>query len=206
MLFLNFAVRFFLALGTFPAGPYSGCPIPELGPVARSTVDDQLVSVDVGTVLISLGGSAIVATGTVGAVILTGRHAGKAERAQQRLDAYAGLLVAAGEVLGTYRRVFEGVSPDFGPLDADKANARLADLSAALHRASAVVALTGSAVGREQGKILYRIARQLASSRLVPTGDSGYPFDMITKGGDEALEAAIEVYKDALVPETTALP
>src|SRR5215470_8184831 len=86
-----------------------------------------------------------------------------AELAARRLEAYANLLVAAGEVLGTYRRNLDALSPDFGQKDADKANAHMADLAAALHRASAVVALTGSDLGRRQGKDLYETARGVAA-------------------------------------------
>jgi hypothetical protein len=111
--------------------------------------------------------------------------------------------VAAGEVLGTYRRDLYSVSSDFGQGDADKVNAHMADLGTALHRASAVVALTGSELGRREGKILYGVARGVATARIVPTDDPKYPYAR-TKAGDRELEAAIEQYKAALVPETTA--
>jgi hypothetical protein len=112
--------------------------------------------------------------------------------------------VAAGEVLGTYRRDLYSVSSDFGQGDADKVNAHMADLGTALHRASAVVALTGSALGRQEGKILYGVARAVAAARIVPTDDPKCPYAR-TKADDRELEAAIEHYKAALVPETTAL-
>jgi len=81
----------------------------------------------------------------------------------------------------------------------------MADLAAVLHRASAVVALTGSDLGRRQGKDLYEAARGLAANRIVPTGDPNYPFD-VSSAGYKELEAAIDDYKIALVPETTAPP
>jgi hypothetical protein len=105
----------------------------------------------------------------------------------------------------TYRRARDALSPGFGQQDADKANARMADLAAALHRASAIVALTGSELGRQQGKTLYETARDVAASRIVPTGDPNYPY-MTATVEDKVLEAAIDDYKAALVPETTALP
>ena len=70
----------------------------------------------------------------------------------------------------------------------------MADLAAALHRASAVVALTGSERGRQQGKALYATARKVAQSCMMATGDPGYPWDM-TKKDDEVLEKAIDTYK-----------
>lgn len=77
---------------------------------------------------------------------------GQGSQHERRLQAYADLLIAAGEVLGTYRRDLYSMSSDFGQHDADKANAHMADLVAVLHRASAVVALTATELGREQGK------------------------------------------------------
>lgn len=176
-------------------------------PVAAAClqVNDQSVSSDVFVLLAGLGGSAIGAAATLGGVFLTGRRSARAARAERRLNAYADLLVAAGDVLGTYRRFLVEVSPDSDHEAAERVNARMADLAAALHRASAVVALTGSGLGRQQGKILYGTAREVAQSRMRPTGDPAYPWDM-SKKDDEALEKAIDAYKDALVPETTALP
>ena len=88
----------------------------------------------------------------------------------------------------------------------------MADLADALHRASAVVALTGSELGRREGKDLYETAKAVAASRirLSSTLDEDepdvYPFALVHTLDDKALEIAIEVYKAALVPETTALP
>jgi len=45
----------------------------------------------------------------------------------------------------------------------------------------------------------------VAANRFVPTGDPNYPFAMGTTA-DKELEAAIDDYKAALIPETTALP
>jgi hypothetical protein len=95
------------------------------------------------------------------------------------------------------------VSSDFGQVDADKLNTQMAELGSALHRASAVVALTGSETGRKQGKTLYGAARAVADSRVVPTDDDMCPW-IRTRADDGALDAAIEEYKAALVPETTA--
>jgi hypothetical protein len=169
-------------------------------------VNDQLVNSAVYVLLAALGGSAITALAALEAGRRAARHTDRAELAARRLEAYANLLVAAGEVLGTYRRNFDALSPDFGQKDADKANAHMADLAAALHRASAVVALTGSDLGRRQGKGLYETARGVAANRIVSTGDPNYPFVVSTTGQQKELEAAIDDYKAALVPETTALP
>lgn len=169
-------------------------------------MNDQFVNSAVYVLLAALGGSAITAVASLEAGRRTARHTDSAELAARRLEAYANLLVAAGDVLGTYRRYLDALSPDFGPKDADNANAHMADLAAALHRASAVVALTGSDLGRRQGKDLYGTARGVAANRIVPTGDPNYPFHMGTSVGDKELEAAIDDYKAALVAETTALP
>jgi len=169
-------------------------------------VNDQFVNSAVYVLLAALGASVITAVASLEAGRRAARHTDRAERAARRLEAYADLLVSAGEVLGSYRRNRDALSPDLGQEDADKANAHMADLAAALHRASAVVALTGSDLGRRQGKELYQAAIGLAANRIVPTGDPNYPFDMNTREGDKELEAAIDDYKAALVPETTALP
>ena len=171
----------------------------------RSRVDDRFVSSAVYVLLAALGGSAITASATLWGVRQGAQRSAKAQQAERRLQAYANLLVAAGEVLGTYRRLQGEMSPDFDYEAASKANSQMADLAAALHRASAVVALTGSEQGREQGKELYQAARGVAASRRVPTGDPNYPWQMISND-DKALDAAIDDYKAALVPETTALP
>jgi hypothetical protein len=169
-------------------------------------VNDQFVNSAVYVLLAALGGSAITAVASLEAGRRTARHTDRAELAARRLEAYANLLVAAGEVLGTYRRNLDALSPDFSQKDGDRANAHMADLAAALHRASAVVALTGSDLGRRQGKDLYETARGVAANRIVPTGDPNYPFDVGTGAADKQLEAAIDDYKAALVPETTAPP
>ena len=169
-------------------------------------MNDQFVNSAVYVLLAALGASAITAMASLEAGRRTARHTDRAELAARRLEAYANLLVAAGEVLGTYRRNCDVLSPDFGQKDADKANAHMADLAAALHQASAVVALTGSDLGRRQGKNLYETARGVAANRIVPTGDPNYPFDIGTRAGDKELDAAIDDYKTALVPETTAIP
>jgi hypothetical protein len=134
---------------------------------------------------------------------LTGRQQGRARRADRRVDAYASLLVAAGEVLRAYRRDFYSVSSDFGQLDADRVNAQMAELGSVLHRASAVVALTGSKTGREQGKALYGAARGVADARVVATDDPMCPWGWTPAEGG-ALDAAIEGYKAALISETAA--
>lgn len=164
-----------------------------------------VVSSDVLVLLAGLGGSVVTAVATLGGVLLTGRRTAQAAQAERRLQAYADLLVAAGEVLGTYRRFQSDVSPDSDREAAERANTRMADLASALHQASAVVALTGSDLGRRQGKGLYAAAREVAQSRMRPTGDPNYPWHM-TKKNDESLAEAIDTYKDALVRETTALP
>ncbi len=126
----------------------------EVGPLP---VNDRSVSSSAYVLLAALGASAITALGTLGGVLLAARRTARAGRAERRLDAYADLLVAAGEVLGTYQRFCGEVdeNEDFGKQAAERANAHLADLAAALHRASAVVALTGSDLGRREGKTLY---------------------------------------------------
>jgi hypothetical protein len=126
-----------------------------------------------------LGGSIIRALATVGAVFLTAGRAAHAVQAQRRLEAYADLLVTAGDILGTYRQTWDTVR-EVGQLNADEANKRMTDLASPFHRASAVVALTGSAKGRQYGEILYLKARKLAATRVVPfsggadTGRSWY--------------------------------
>jgi hypothetical protein len=180
--------------------------IGQLVPVRLLRVNDQSVSSDVYVLVAALGASAITAVVTLEAGRRAARHADRAGQAARRLEAYADLLVAAGEVLGTYRRYEAALSPDTGPQDADKANTHMADLAAVLHRASAIVALTGSQLGRQQGKILYETARGVAASGMVTTGDPNYPYTLNATIPAEALEAAIDNYKDALVRETTALP
>jgi hypothetical protein len=168
-------------------------------------VNDQFVNAAVYVLLAALGGSAITAVATLDVGRREARHTDRAELAARRLEAYANLLVAAGDVLGTCRRSLDALSPDFSQKDADQANAHMADVAAALHRASAVVALTGSDVGRRQGKELYETARGVAANRIVPTGDPNYPFGMSTRAGHKELEAAIDDYTAALIPETTAI-
>ena len=170
-------------------------------------MNDQFVNSAVYVLLAAIGGSAITAVASLEAGRRTARHTDRAELAARRLEAYVNLLVAAGDVLGTYRRNLGALSPDLSPQDADKANARMADLAAALHRASAVVALTGSDLGRRQGNALYEIAREVAAIRIVPTGDPSYPFVMDTRAAeDKRMEAAIDNYETAMISETTALP
>jgi hypothetical protein len=170
-------------------------------------VNDQFVNSAVYVLLAALGGSAITAVASLEAGRRTARHADRAELAARRLEAYVNLLVAAGDVLETYRRNLDALSPDLSQQDAEKGNAHMADLAAALHRASAVVALTGSDLARRQGNCLYEIASGVAAMRIVPTGDSNYPFVMDDKAAeDKRMEAAIDNYKTALIPETTALP
>ena len=171
----------------------------------RLRVNDQSVSSAVYVLLAALGGAAISAGATLWAVSMGAERSARAQQSVRRLQAYVDLLVAAGEVLGTYRRDLYSWSSDFGQHDADKANAHMADLAATLHRASAVVALSGSDLGQRQGKALYKTARGVAASRIVHTDDEFRPY-IKTKADDKALEAAIDDYKAALVPETTALP
>jgi len=178
------------------------------------------MSTDVYTLLIALGSSAITATATLGAVSLTSRHMDRAGQSDRRLQAYATLLVAAGEVSQAYRRLEEVVS-SFAERRAtddqavNAANAQMASLGDSLHRASAVVALTGSEVGRREGKALYQKAKAVAASRvrLVPCLDNDpdddsdpYVFSVVHPLDDKALDVAIDAYKAAMVPETTALP
>lgn len=177
----------------------------QLVPVRLRRVNDLFMGTDVYVFLAGISGSVIAAGGTMGAVVLNARRMAKAGRLERRRQAYADLLVAAGDVLGTYRRDVDALSPDFGRQEADEANAQMANLRAALHRASAIVALTGSELGRQQGKRLYETAKGVAASPIVPTGDPNYPYT-ITAAEDKALETAIDEYKAALVPETTALP
>ena len=166
-------------------------------------VENGAMSTAVYAVIAALGGSIITGFFTLRSGRLTAERSARSEQAQRRLDAYANLLVAAGEVLRAYRRDFYSVSSDFGQVDADKLNTQMAELGSALHRASAVVALTGSETGSKQGKTLYGAARAVADSRVVPTDDDMCPW-IRTRADDGALDAAIEEYKAALVPETTA--
>jgi hypothetical protein len=168
-------------------------------------VNDRFVSSAVYVLLAALGGAAITAAATLWGVRMGARRSARTQQAERRLQAYADLLVAAGEVLGTYRRDLYSWSSDFGQQDADRANAHMADLADTLHRASAVVSLTGSELGRRQGKALYETARGVAGSRIVATEDDSRPY-VRTRADDKALEVAIDDYKAALVPETTALP
>jgi hypothetical protein len=80
---------------------------------------------------------------------------------------------------------------------ADKANAR-----GRLRRRAAPgirrVALTGSGVGRREGKVLYETAKVVAASRirLSEVDDPELsPFGLIYTLGDKELEAAIDAYK-----------
>ena len=132
-------------------------------------------------------------------------------QAQRRLEAYAEFLVAASEVLETYRELLAAMPARSDQLDPYKANSQMADLAAPLHRAFAVVALTGSDLGRREGKRVYDAARVVAASRIVVVHqddshqDHYEDYDII-RADEKALEAAIDAYKAALVPETTALP
>ena len=156
------------------------------------------------TVVVWLGGlsgSVVVGGATLLGVWLTDRHRDSAERKERRLQAYAALLVAAGTVLGAYRRL-EATLLELDGQSRDEANAHMRKLAAELHEASAVVALTGSEAGRQQGKALYEIAKRLADTRIEPSGDPNYPWHVITKGGDLTLESAIDEYKAAVVHET----
>ena len=114
------------------------------------------MSTDVYTLLIALGSSAITATATLGAVSLTSRHMDRAGQSDRRLQAYATLLVAAGEVSQAYRRLEEVVS-SFAERRAtddqavNAANAQMASLGDSLHRASAVC----SAEARAQASLLW---------------------------------------------------
>jgi hypothetical protein len=168
-------------------------------------VNDQSVSSDVYIFLAGVAGAAITGAATLWGVRMAAQRSAKAQQAERRLHAYADLLVAAGTVLSTYRQIQDALSPDFAKPAADEANARMASLALTLHQASAVVALTGTELGRKQGHDLYQAAREVAASRMEPTSDPNYPWHMSGKD-DKALDAAIEDYKAALVPETTALP
>ena len=161
------------------------------------------MSTVIWAVVAAFGGSIITGFFTLGSARLTAERTAGAEQAQRRLNAYADLLVAAGEVLRAYRRDFYSVASDFGQPDADKLNAQMAELGSILHRASAVVALTGSEIGRAQGKALYGVAREVTDSRVVPTDDDLCPWAR-TRADDAALDAGIEGYKAALVPYTAA--
>ena len=164
------------------------------------------MSTDAYVLLAALGGSLITALATIGAVFLTAGRATRAAQAQRRLEAYADLLVTAGDVLGTYRQTWDTVR-EVGQLDAEGANKRMTDLASALHRASAVVALTGSAKGRQYGEILYSKARKLTATRVVPfSSGTDRRFTMLDSGSHRDVEEAIEEYKAALLPEITAMP
>ena len=139
-------------------------------------MNDQLVSTGVVVLIAGLGGSLVGVVGSLGGIWLTSRYdyrrdhsqAARTEMAAQaarRLDAYANLLVAAGNVLGTYQRLPGLLPPAFDDEVAQEANQRMSGLAAELHRASAIVALTGSEVGRQQGRILYHAAKGLAATR-----------------------------------------
>jgi hypothetical protein len=181
--------------------------------VGRAGVNDRLMSTGVVVLIAGLGGSLLGVIGSLGGIWLKSRYdyrrdqnqAARAEMAAQaarRLDAYANLLVAAGNVLGTYQRL-PGLLPSaFDGQAANDSNQRMATLAAELHRASAVVALTGSEVGRSQGRSLYHAAKGLAATRVAWEGK----WTLLTSGNDLHLDAAIEAYKEALIPETTALP
>jgi hypothetical protein len=171
-----------------------------------------LVSSDVVVLIAGLGGSLLGVAGSLGGVWLRGRYDYRrdenqairtetAAQGERRLDAYANLLVAAGNVLGTYQRLPGLLPPTFDERAAQEANQRMSSLAAELHRASAIVALTGS-LGREEGKRLYLAARGLAATRVKWEGK----WSLSTSGNDLGLDRAIEAYKAALVPETTGLP
>jgi hypothetical protein len=130
-------------------------------------VNDRRVSSNADILLAVLGGGAITAVATPLAVLLTARRTARAELSQRRMRAYADLLVAVGDVLGTYRRTWDAMR-ETGTLDADEANKRMAELASVLHQASAVVALTGSGEGRRLGAVVYAKARKLATTRVVP--------------------------------------
>jgi hypothetical protein len=164
---------------------------------------NEVMSTAIWAVIGALGGSFITGFFALRSARLTAERAAGTEQAQRRLDAYAVLLVAAGEVLRAYRRDFYSVASDFGQVEADKLNAQMAEFGSALHRASAVVALTGSEAGRSQGKTLYGAARKVADSRVVATKDDMCPW-VRTQADDAALDTAIDEYKAALVPETAA--
>lgn len=188
--------------------------------LAWHRVNHHHVNAEIAVLVAGLGGSALAVMGSLGGVWLKGRYdlrrdedqAARSERtarAQRRLDAYADLLVAAGEVLGAYRRLPDTLPPDYDERSAREANQRLARLAAELHRASAVVALTGSDEGREQGKALYLAARGLAATRVQRSSGADRAlggWDLITAGNDIGLETAIDLYKEALLQETAGLP
>src|SRR5262249_49325923 len=67
-------------------------------------VNDQSLTPAVSSLRAALGGSAITAVAGLEAGRRAARHTDRAELAARRLEAYANLLVAAGDVLGTYRR------------------------------------------------------------------------------------------------------
>jgi hypothetical protein len=172
-----------------------------------------LVSTEVVVLIAGLGGSLLGVVGSLGGVWLRSRYdyqrdenqairTETAAQAERRLDAYANLLVAAGNVLGTYQRLPGLLPPTFDDRAAQEANQRMSSLAAELHRASAIVALTGSETGREEGKRLYLAARGLAATRVKWEGK----WSLSTSGNDLGLDRAIEGYKAALVPETTGLP
>jgi hypothetical protein len=138
-------------------------------------------------------------------VFLTARRTARVEQAGRRLQGYAGLLAAAGNVLDTCRRLDPG-SKGFNDESASAVNARVADVAAALHQASAIVALTGSDAGRQQGSRLYEIARRTVMATSVrPTDAALRPWRLYLPDLSD-LETAIEEYEAALVPETIVLP
>ena len=168
-------------------------------------VNDRFVSSNAYVLVAALGGSFITAAATVVTVYLTARRESRAAQVQRRLQSYADLLVAAGDVLGTGRQIWETVR-EFNQSDADEANKRMADLASALHRASAVVALTGSSRGRASGNYLYAKAHILAATRVVPSSNPGRQYTTATSGSESDVARAIDDYKADLLPEISALP
>lgn len=164
---------------------------------------NDAMSAAIWAVVAALGGSLITGFFLLRSAALTAQRAAGTEQAQRRLEAYAALLVAAGEVLRACRRDFYSVASDFGQVEADKLNTQMAEFGSALHRASAVVALTGSETGRAQGKALYGIARKVADSRVIPIEDDMCPW-VRSYADDAALDTAIDEYKAVLVPETAS--
>jgi hypothetical protein len=77
-------------------------------------VNNQFVNSAIYVLLAALGGSAITGVALMEAGRRAARHTDRAELAARRLEAYANLLVAAGDVLGTYRRNRDALSRDFG--------------------------------------------------------------------------------------------
>ena len=153
--------------------------------ILRERVNDHFVSSDLYILLAAIAGGVITAAATLWGVQMTAQRSAKAQQAERRLRAYADLLVAAGTVLSTYRQLQDALSPDFAKSAADDANARMASLALTLHQASAIVALTGTELGRKQGHDLYQAAREVAASRMEPTGDPNYPWHMSSKDDKE---------------------